>query len=44
MLPLSVPYISGNEWQYVKNCLDTGWIFSAGSYANKFGVPLFIAR
>ncbi|MAD96973.1 MAG: hypothetical protein CMB99_06560 [Flavobacteriaceae bacterium] len=33
---LSVPNISGNEWNYVKDCLDTGWISSAGSYVNKF--------
>ena len=36
MIPLSVPNISGNEWKYVKNCLDTGWISSAGAYVNKF--------
>ena len=36
MIPLSVPNISGNEWEYVKKCLDTGWISSAGEYVNKF--------
>ena len=36
MIPLSVPNINGNEWQYVKDCLDTGWISSSGSYVNKF--------
>ena len=36
MIPLSVPNIDGNEWQYVKDCLDTGWISSAGSYVTKF--------
>jgi len=36
MIPLSVPNINGNEWQYVKDCLDTGWISSAGLYVNKF--------
>ena len=36
MIPLSVPNIDGNEWQYVKDCLDTGWISSAGAYINKF--------
>lgn len=36
MIPLSVPNISGNEWKYVKDCLDTGWISSAGKYVNKF--------
>ncbi len=35
-VPLSVPNISGNEWQYVKDCLDTGWISSAGAYVDKF--------
>ena len=36
MIPLSVPNIDGNEWQYVKDCLDTGWISSAGAYVSKF--------
>jgi perosamine synthetase len=36
MIPLSVPYLNGNEWKYVKDCLDTGWISSAGSYVNQF--------
>ena len=36
MIPLSIPNLSGNEWQYVKDCLDTGWISSAGAYVNKF--------
>lgn len=36
LIPLSVPNISGNEWKYVKECLDTGWISSVGSYVNKF--------
>ncbi|TXI87592.1 MAG: LegC family aminotransferase [Crocinitomicaceae bacterium] len=36
MIPLSVPQLNGNEWKYVKDCLDTGWISSAGSYVNQF--------
>lgn len=36
MIPLSIPNIYGNEWKYVKNCLDTGWISSAGQYVSKF--------
>lgn len=36
MIPLSVPNISENEWKYVKDCLDSGWISSAGEYVNKF--------
>ena len=35
-IPLSVPEISGNEWKYVKDCLDTGWVSSAGSYVTRF--------
>ena len=36
MIPLSIPNISGNELKYVKDCLDTGWISSAGKYVNEF--------
>ena len=36
MIPLSVPHLAGNENKYVKDCIDTGWISSAGSYVNKF--------
>ncbi|WP_295625093.1 LegC family aminotransferase [uncultured Nitrosomonas sp.] len=36
MILLSGPNISGNEWKYVKDCLDTGWISSVGSYVTKF--------
>ena len=30
------PYFPPTAWQYVKECLDTGWVSSAGSYVNKF--------
>ncbi|MDB3985981.1 LegC family aminotransferase [Pseudomonadales bacterium] len=36
MIPLSVPNVSGREWEYVKDCLDTGWISTAGSYVSRF--------
>lgn len=36
LIPLSVPNMAGNEWKYVKDCLDTGWISSVGSYVNQF--------
>ena len=36
MIPLSVPSIKGNEWKYVKECLDTEWVSSAGKYVDKF--------
>jgi perosamine synthetase len=35
-IPLSVPNVAGNEWKYVKDCLDTGWISSVGSYVTQF--------
>jgi len=36
MIPLSVPHICGNEWEYIKSCLDTNWVSSAGSFVNTF--------
>lgn len=36
MIPLSVPNLDGNEWKYVKDCLDTNWVSSVGSYVNRF--------
>lgn len=36
MIPLSTPNIFGNEWKYVKDCLDSAWISSSGTYVNKF--------
>lgn len=35
-IPLSIPSISGNEWKYIKECLDTGWVSSVGSYVGRF--------
>src|SRR6202046_682869 len=35
-IPLIVPEICGNEWQYVKDCLDTAWVSSVGSYVERF--------
>ena len=28
--------MSGNEWKYVKDCLDTGWVSSVGAYVDQF--------
>jgi len=36
LIPLSVPVIQGNEWSYVKECLDTGWVSSAGKFVDRF--------
>jgi len=46
-----VPNLAGNEWKYVKECLDTNWVSSVGTYVNQFektvaefcGVPHAIA-
>lgn len=35
-IPLSVPEIRGNEWKYIKDCLDTNWVSSAGCYVDRF--------
>jgi perosamine synthetase len=35
-IPLAVPTIRGNEWKYVKECLDTGWVSSVGSFVGQF--------
>ena len=35
-LPLHEPCFRGREWQYVKDCLDTGWVSSVGQYVNRF--------
>jgi perosamine synthetase len=35
-IPLIVPEIRGNEWRYVKECLDTNWVSSVGSYVDRF--------
>jgi perosamine synthetase len=36
MILLSAPNIAGNEWKYVKDCLDTGWVSSVGAYVTQF--------
>jgi len=33
---LHEPEFSGNEWAYVKDCIDTGWVSSVGSYVDRF--------
>jgi len=35
-IPLSVPSLRGNEWKYIKECLDTEWVSSAGKYVEQF--------
>jgi perosamine synthetase len=35
-LALHEPEFTGREWDYVKECLDTGWVSSVGSYVDRF--------
>lgn len=35
-IPLCVPQVDGNEWAYVKECLDTGWVSSVGAFVDRF--------
>jgi perosamine synthetase len=35
-IPLSAPHLGGNEWKYIKDCLDTGWVSSVGAYVTRF--------
>jgi len=35
-VPLSVPHLAGNEWTYIKECLDTDWVSSVGPFVDRF--------
>jgi perosamine synthetase len=35
-IPLCAPTIRGNEWKYVKDCLDTTWVSTVGAYVDRF--------
>lgn len=37
---LHEPCFGGREWDYVKDCLDTGWVSSVGSYVDRFEAML----
>ncbi|HEY7437249.1 MAG TPA: LegC family aminotransferase [Methylomirabilota bacterium] len=51
VIPNAVPHLAGNEWKYVKECLDTNWVSSAGPFVDRFerevaqylGVPHAVA-
>jgi perosamine synthetase len=50
-IPNAVPHLAGNEWKYLKECLDTNWVSSAGPFIARFeravadwvGVPHAVA-
>jgi len=37
---LHEPCFQGNEWNYVKDCIDTGWVSSVGKYVDRFEIML----
>ena len=38
--PLHEPSFEGNEWTYLKRCLDSGWVSTAGQYVDEFEARL----
>jgi Predicted pyridoxal phosphate-dependent enzyme apparently involved in regulation of cell wall biogenesis len=36
IISLHEPMFSGREWEYVKDCIDTGWVSSVGKYVDLF--------
>ncbi len=39
-IPLCVPEIRGNEWIYIKECLDTNFVSSVGPFVDRFELDL----
>lgn len=37
---LHEPCFAGNDWVYVKECLDTGWVSSVGKFVDRFEADL----
>jgi perosamine synthetase len=35
-VPLHAPHFAGKEWEFVKECLDSGWVSSVGKYVDRF--------
>ncbi len=36
LIALHEPEFAGREWDYVKDCIDTGWVSSVGKYVDQF--------
>ena len=34
------PEFAGNEWAYTKECIDSGWVSSAGKFVEEFEARL----
>lgn len=45
-VPVNTPVFDGNEKKYLMECIDTGWISSAGAYIEKFeaGMAEFVGQ
>ncbi len=51
VIPNAVPHLAGNEWKYLKECLDTNWVSAVGPFVERFerevaawvGVPHAVA-
>ncbi len=35
-IPLCTPALGGNAWRYLQECLDSGWVSSAGPFVTRF--------
>jgi perosamine synthetase len=35
-IPLCIPFLGGNEWTFVKECLDTNFVSSVGPFVDRF--------
>ncbi len=35
-IALHEPCLQGREWEYIKTCLETGWVSSVGQYVDRF--------
>jgi perosamine synthetase len=36
MIPVNEPWLAGNELEYVRDCIASGWISSGGNYVTRF--------
>ena len=45
-VPVNTPVFNGNEKKYLMDCIDTGWISSAGAYIERFekGMAEFVGQ
>ena len=40
LLATHAPTFAGNEWRYLRECLDSGWVSSAGPFVERFEAAL----